>query len=39
MGKKKQKDKDRKKDKRIVLRAGEALVEAEPAWSAVCCMI
>ena len=34
MGKKKQKDKDGKKGKRIVLRAGEALVEAEPAWSA-----
>jgi 5,6,7,8-tetrahydromethanopterin hydro-lyase len=34
MAKKKQKDKDTKKVKRIVLRAGEALVEAEPAWSA-----
>ena len=33
MAKKKQKDKDGKK-KRLVLRAGEALVEAEPAWSA-----
>jgi formaldehyde-activating enzyme len=33
MAKKKQKDKDKKR-KRIVLRAGEALVEAEPAWSA-----
>jgi len=34
MAKKKQKDKDGKKGRRIVLRAGEALVEAEPAWSA-----
>ncbi|HZN34799.1 MAG TPA: formaldehyde-activating enzyme [Pirellulaceae bacterium] len=34
MAKKKQKDKDGKKRKRIVLRAGEALVEAEAAWSA-----
>jgi formaldehyde-activating enzyme len=34
MAKKKQKNKDGKPDKRIVLRAGEALVEAEPAWSA-----
>jgi len=34
MAKKKQKDKDGKRGKRIVLRAGEALVEAEPAWSA-----
>src|SRR5262245_65554009 len=33
MAKKKQKDKDKKR-KRIVLRTGEALVEAEPAWSA-----
>src|SRR6187431_961648 len=33
MAKKKQKDKTDKK-KRLVLRAGEALVEAEPAWSA-----
>ena len=34
MAKKKQKDKDAKRNKRIVLRTGEALVEAEPAWSA-----
>jgi 5,6,7,8-tetrahydromethanopterin hydro-lyase len=34
MAKKKQKHKDTNKDKRIVLRTGEALVEAEPAWSA-----
>jgi len=33
MAKKKKKD-DSKKDKRIILRAGEALVEAEAAWSA-----
>jgi 5,6,7,8-tetrahydromethanopterin hydro-lyase len=31
---KKQKHKTSKKDKRIILRAGEALVEAEAAWSA-----
>lgn len=34
MAKNKQKHKDTKKEKRIVLRTGEALVEAEPAWSA-----
>ena len=34
MAKKKQKDKDAKRSKRIILRTGEALVEAEPAWSA-----
>ena len=34
MAKKKRKDKDAKKSRRIVLRTGEALVEAEPAWSA-----
>jgi len=34
MAKKKQKDKDAKRHKRIILRTGEALVEAEPAWSA-----
>jgi 5,6,7,8-tetrahydromethanopterin hydro-lyase len=34
MAKKKKKNKIGKKDKRIILRAGEALVEAEPAWSA-----
>ena len=34
MAKKKQKDKNGKKVKRIILRTGEALVEAEPAWSA-----
>jgi 5,6,7,8-tetrahydromethanopterin hydro-lyase len=34
MAKKKQKDKNGKKIKRIILRTGEALVEAEPAWSA-----
>jgi 5,6,7,8-tetrahydromethanopterin hydro-lyase len=34
MAKKKLKHKDTKKDRRIVLRTGEALVEAEPAWSA-----
>jgi formaldehyde-activating enzyme len=34
MAKKKQKDKDAKRNKRIILRTGEALVEAEPAWSA-----
>src|SRR5688572_6291904 len=34
MANKKLKHKDTKKDKRIVLRTGEALVEAEPAWSA-----
>ena len=34
MAKKKRKDKDAKKNKRIILRTGEALVEAEPAWSA-----
>src|SRR5262249_50837907 len=34
MAKKKQKDKDSKKKGRIILRTGEALVEAEPAWSA-----
>jgi formaldehyde-activating enzyme len=35
MAKKKRKDKDTKiASKRIVLRTGEALVEAEPAWSA-----
>jgi len=34
MAKNKQKDKVTKKDKRIVMRTGEALVEAEPAWSA-----
>ncbi|HMC12697.1 MAG TPA: formaldehyde-activating enzyme [Pirellulaceae bacterium] len=33
MAKKKKTD-DAKKNKRIILRAGEALVEAEPAWSA-----
>ena len=33
MAKKKKSD-DAKKNKRIILRAGEALVEAEPAWSA-----
>src|SRR6476620_1600781 len=31
---KKKKPTDSKKNKRIILRAGEALVEAEPAWSA-----
>ncbi len=34
MAKKKQKDKDAKRNKRIILRTGEALIEAEPAWSA-----
>jgi formaldehyde-activating enzyme len=34
MAKNKTKDKDSKRNKRIVLRTGEALVEAEPAWSA-----
>ena len=34
MAKKKQKNKDAKRHKRIILRTGEALVEAEPAWSA-----
>jgi 5,6,7,8-tetrahydromethanopterin hydro-lyase len=35
MAKKKRKDKDTKlKNQRIVLRTGEALVEAEPGWSA-----
>jgi 5,6,7,8-tetrahydromethanopterin hydro-lyase len=34
MAKKKQKNKDAKRSKRIILRTGEALVEAEPAWSA-----
>lgn len=34
MAKKKQKDKNGKKIKRIILRTGEALVEADPAWSA-----
>jgi 5,6,7,8-tetrahydromethanopterin hydro-lyase len=34
MAKKKKKDNGGKKNKRIILRAGEALVEAEPAWSA-----
>jgi 5,6,7,8-tetrahydromethanopterin hydro-lyase len=34
MAKKKQKDKNGKKIKRIILLTGEALVEAEPAWSA-----
>jgi 5,6,7,8-tetrahydromethanopterin hydro-lyase len=34
MAKNKQKDKVTKKDRRIVLRTGEALVEAEPEWSA-----
>src|SRR5262245_4054540 len=34
MAKKKNKDKNGKKHKRIILRTGEALVEAEPAWSA-----
>ncbi len=34
MAKKKRKDKDAKHNKRIILRTGEALVEAEPAWSA-----
>ena len=34
MAKKKRKDKPTKSDKRIVLRTGEALVEADPAWSA-----
>ena len=34
MAKKKSKDKAAKNHKRIVLRTGEALVEAEPAWSA-----
>ena len=34
MAKKKRKDKDAKRSKRIILRTGEALVEAEPAWSA-----
>ena len=33
MAKKKKKNDD-KKDKRLILRAGEALVEAEAAWSA-----
>src|SRR5512139_655973 len=31
---KKKKKSDGKKNERIILRAGEALVEAEPAWSA-----
>src|SRR5262245_52881895 len=34
MAKKKKKGNGGKKNKRIILRAGEALVEAEPAWSA-----
>jgi 5,6,7,8-tetrahydromethanopterin hydro-lyase len=34
MAKRKRKDKDAKKSRRIVLRTGEALVEAEAAWSA-----
>src|SRR6187401_1790349 len=34
MAKKKQKNKDAKRSKRIILRTGEALVEGEPAWSA-----
>ena len=34
MAKKKRKDKTIKGDKRIILRTGEALVEAEPGWSA-----
>src|SRR4029450_9541147 len=34
MPKKKQKKKNDKNNKRIILRPGEALVEAEPAWSA-----
>jgi len=34
MAKNKRKDKVTKKDRRIVLRTGEALVEAEPTWSA-----
>jgi 5,6,7,8-tetrahydromethanopterin hydro-lyase len=34
MAKKKRKHKDGKRNKRIILRTGEALVEAEPAWSA-----
>ncbi|MCI0359695.1 MAG: formaldehyde-activating enzyme [Planctomycetaceae bacterium] len=34
MAKKKRKNKDGKRNKRIILRTGEALVEAEPAWSA-----
>jgi 5,6,7,8-tetrahydromethanopterin hydro-lyase len=34
MAKNKKKASGNKKDKRIILRAGEALVEAEPAWSA-----
>jgi 5,6,7,8-tetrahydromethanopterin hydro-lyase len=34
MAKKQKKNDGGKKDKRIILRAGEALVEAEPAWSA-----
>src|SRR6187401_795191 len=34
MAKKKQKNKDAKRSKRIILRTGEALVEAEAAWSA-----
>jgi formaldehyde-activating enzyme len=34
MAKNKSKDKDGKPNKRIILRTGEALVEAEPAWSA-----
>ena len=34
MAKKKKKRNGGKKSERIILRAGEALVEAEPAWSA-----
>jgi 5,6,7,8-tetrahydromethanopterin hydro-lyase len=34
MAKKKRKHKDGKRNKRIILRTGEALVEAEAAWSA-----
>jgi formaldehyde-activating enzyme len=34
MAKKKQKGKDAKRSKRIILRTGEALVEADAAWSA-----
>ena len=34
MAKKHKKKSDSKKEKRIILRTGEALVEAEPAWSA-----
>jgi formaldehyde-activating enzyme len=34
MAKRKRKHKDGKRNKRIILRTGEALVEAEPAWSA-----